>query len=76
MEINLISDTVTKPSKEMLEFMMSSNVGDDVFKDDPTVNELEHLIATKFGMESALFFPQEQWQIKLQLKYIPNQGIN
>ena len=32
-------------------------VGDDVFKDDPTVNELEHLIATKFGMESALFFP-------------------
>ena len=57
MEINLISDTVTKPSKEMLEFMMSSNVGDDVFKDDPTVNELEHLIATKFGMESALFFP-------------------
>ena len=57
MEINLISDTVTKPSKEMLEFMMSSKVGDDVFKDDPTVNELEHLIATKFGMESALFFP-------------------
>ena len=57
MEINLISDTVTKPSKEMLEFMMSSNVGDDVFKDDPTVNELEDLIATKFGMESALFFP-------------------
>ena len=57
MEINLISDTVTKPSKEMLEFMMSSNVGDDVFKDDPTVNELEDLIANKFGMESALFFP-------------------
>ena len=57
MEINLISDTVTKPSKEMLEFMMSSNVGDDVFKDDPTVNELEDLIATMFGMESALFFP-------------------
>ena len=57
MEINLISDTVTKPSKEMLEFMMSSNVGDDVFKDDPTVNELEDLIATKFGMESALYFP-------------------
>ena len=57
MEINLISDTVTKPSKEMLEFMLSSNVGDDVFKDDPTVNELEDLIATKFGMESALFFP-------------------
>ena len=57
MEINLISDTVTKPSKEMLEFMMSSNVGDDVFKMDPTVNALEQKVANLFGMEDALFFP-------------------
>ncbi|MBC8306506.1 MAG: threonine aldolase, partial [Pelagibacterales bacterium] len=40
MEINLISDTVTKPSKEMLNSMVNAEVGDDVFKEDPTVNEL------------------------------------
>lgn len=57
MEINLISDTVTKPTKEMLTFMMNANVGDDVFKHDPTVNHFEEKIATLFGMEAALFFP-------------------
>ena len=57
MEINLISDTVTRPCKNMLDFMMSSNVGDDVFKEDPTVNELEKILAQMFGKESALFFP-------------------
>ena len=57
MEINLISDTVTRPCKNMLDFMMSSNVGDDVFKEDPTVNELEKMLAQMFGKESALFFP-------------------
>lgn len=57
MEINLISDTVTKPSQEMLRFMFQANVGDDVYKQDPTVNELEAKVAVLFGMESALFFP-------------------
>ncbi len=57
MEINLISDTVTKPCVEMLDLMVRSNVGDDVFKEDPSVNELEDLVANMFGMESALFFP-------------------
>ncbi|MAU15790.1 MAG: threonine aldolase [Muricauda sp.] len=57
MEINLISDTVTKPSTEMLEAMMNAKVGDDVFKNDPTVNELESKVAEYFGMEAALFFP-------------------
>ena len=57
MEINLISDTVTKPSQEMLRFMFQANVGDDVYKQDPTVNELEARVAALFGMESALFFP-------------------
>ena len=55
MEINLISDTVTKPCKNMLDFMMNSNVGDDVFKEDPTINELEKMLAEMFGKESALF---------------------
>ena len=39
--IDLRSDTVTKPSKKMMQFMMEANVGDDVFQDDPTVNLFE-----------------------------------
>ncbi|PCE63864.1 threonine aldolase family protein [Sediminicola luteus] len=57
MEINLISDTVTKPSAAMLEAMLKAEVGDDVFKEDPTVNALEEEMAAFFGMEAALFFP-------------------
>lgn len=65
MVIDLISDTVTKPTPEMLEAMLNANVGDDVFKMDPTVNALEQKVAKLFDMEDALFFLQEQWQIKL-----------
>ena len=57
MKVNLISDTVTQPSKEMLEAMMSTTVGDDVFKEDPTVNIFEERVATMFNKEAALFFP-------------------
>ena len=57
MEINLISDTVTKPTQGMLEMMFQAEVGDDVFKQDPTVNELERYTAQLFGKEAALFFP-------------------
>jgi threonine aldolase len=57
MQINLISDTVTKPTKGMLKAMMNAEVGDDVFKSDPTVNKLQYKIAEMFGMEDALFFP-------------------
>lgn len=57
MNINLISDTVTQPSKGMLEAMMNAPVGDDVFKTDPSVNALEAKTAELFGMEAALFFP-------------------
>ncbi|MVO10866.1 aminotransferase class I/II-fold pyridoxal phosphate-dependent enzyme [Flavobacterium sp. TP390] len=57
MEINLISDTVTKPTQGMLEAMFQAEVGDDVFKQDPTVNELERYTAQLFGKEAALFFP-------------------
>jgi threonine aldolase len=53
--IDLRSDTVTKPSPQMLEAMMSAEVGDDVFGDDPTVQALEKKSAAMFGTESALF---------------------
>lgn len=57
MIINLLSDTVTKPTKGMLDAMLSAEVGDDVFKADPTVNRLQEKIAALFGKEDALFFP-------------------
>ena len=57
MKIDLISDTVTRPTKEMLAAMMSAEVGDDVFKSDPTVTALQKKAAALFGMEDALFFP-------------------
>ncbi|MES2543448.1 MAG: GntG family PLP-dependent aldolase [Bacteroidota bacterium] len=57
MIINLISDTVTKPTEEMLRFMFNAEVGDDVYKQDPTVIELENRVAEMFGMEAGLFFP-------------------
>ncbi|MEM9649127.1 MAG: GntG family PLP-dependent aldolase [Bacteroidota bacterium] len=57
MEVNLISDTVTNPSKGMLQAMMEARVGDDVFKNDPSVNALETKVADYFGMEASLFFP-------------------
>ncbi len=53
--IDLRSDTVTKPTKAMLEAMFTAEVGDDVFGDDPTVNALETKAAALFGMEAALF---------------------
>merc|ERR1711892_344320 len=54
---DLRSDTVTQPSKEMREAMASAEVGDDVFRDDPTVLELEKRVATMAGKEAALFVP-------------------
>ena len=57
MIVNLISDTITKPSFKMLEAMFSAPVGDDVFKEDPSVNKLEQELASLFGKEAALFFP-------------------
>lgn len=55
--IDLRSDTVTRPSADMLKAMFSAKVGDDVLGDDPTVNELEKRVASLFGKEAALFFP-------------------
>ena len=57
MQIDLRSDTVTRPSKGMLDAMMTAKVGDDVYAEDPTVNALEARVATLFGKPKALFFP-------------------
>ena len=55
--IDYRSDTVTKPTPGMHEAMMKAALGDDVFGEDPTINELESKAAQLFGMEAALFCP-------------------
>lgn len=55
MQIDLRSDTVTRPTPDMKEAMWSAPVGDDVLGDDPTVNALEEKAARLFGTEAALF---------------------
>ena len=55
--IDLRSDTVTRPGRAMLEAMMAAPVGDDVYGDDPTVNELQRYAAELAGKEAALFLP-------------------
>jgi threonine aldolase len=55
--IDLRSDTVTQPTPAMRQAMANARVGDDVYGDDPTVNELEALAATKTGKEAGLFVP-------------------
>ena len=57
MVVNLISDTITQPAPGMLEAMFHAKVGDDVFKEDPSVNAFEEEVAALFGKEAALFFP-------------------
>lgn len=57
MIINLISDTVTKPTSGMLQAMVQAEVGDDVFQEDPTINHLQEKLAAHFGMEAGLFCP-------------------
>jgi threonine aldolase len=57
MNVDLRSDTVTKPTPGMMEAMMTARVGDDVFGEDETINELERKAARIFGMEAGLFCP-------------------
>jgi threonine aldolase len=72
--INLISDTVTKPSKAMLDAMYNAKVGDDVFKSDPTVIRLQGKLAEMFGKEDALFFPSGSMANQAAIKLHTNPG--
>jgi threonine aldolase len=66
--IDLRSDTVTRPTKEMLEAMIASKVGDDVFNEDPTINELESFTAEMFGKEAALYCPSGTMTNQIAIK--------
>lgn len=74
MEINLVSDTITKPSPEMVEYMMKARVGDDVYKLDESTNELEKTVADLFGMEAALFFPSGTMANQVAIKLHTHSG--
>lgn len=75
--IDLRSDTVTKPSPEMLEAMLSAPLGDDVFMEDPTVIELESKLASMFGKEAGLFCPSGTMtnQIAIRMHTVPGQEV-
>lgn len=55
--VDLRSDTVTRPTPEMYEAMTRATLGDDVLGDDPTVQQLEALVAARLGKEAGLFVP-------------------
>ena len=74
MKIDLRSDTVTKPSKAMLEYMLEAKVGDDVFREDETVNALESRLAEMFGKTDALFFPSGTMANQTAIKLHTNPG--
>ena len=56
-KIDLRSDTITLPTKEMLSAIDCADLGDDVFQEDPTINQLEELASKRFNKEAALFVP-------------------
>ena len=68
LQIDLRSDTVTKPSAHMLQAMMQAPVGDDVINEDPSINELENYSANLFGKQSALFCPSGTMTNQIAIK--------
>lgn len=66
--IDFRSDTLTKPTLGMLSAMNKAKVGDDVFREDPTVNELENVCANYFGMEAGLFCPSGTMTNQIAIK--------
>ncbi|KXA89312.1 threonine aldolase [candidate division MSBL1 archaeon SCGC-AAA259A05] len=75
--IDLRSDTVTKPVAEMREEMARAEVGDDVYGEDPTVNELQKMVAERFDRESALFVPSGSMgnQIAVNIHTVPGNEV-
>ena len=75
--VDLRSDTVTRPSPGMRAAMASAEVGDDVYGEDPTINELEASVAALFGHEAALFAPTGSManQIAIQLSVPPGEEL-
>jgi threonine aldolase len=75
--IDLRSDTVTRPTKGMLEAIFSAKLGDDVYGEDPSVNELEAKVAANFGFEAAVFCPSGTMtnQVAIKTHTIPGDEV-
>ena len=72
--IDLRSDTVTTPTKDMRRAMMNATVGDDVFAEDTTVNKFQQKVAALFGFEAALFVPSGVMGNQIAIKLLTNPG--
>ena len=68
------SDTVTKPSPEMLAAMLKADLGDDVYGDDPTVNNFEKDLAEMFGKQAALFTPTGSMANQIAIRLLVKPG--
>ena len=69
------SDTVTKPTAEMLDFMLKAQLGDDVYDEDPTVNALQAYAASIFGFDAALYCSSgtQTNQIRITFRRLKNE---
>lgn len=72
--VDFRSDTVTRPTEEMLKAMASAKLGDDVYGDDPTVNTLEEESADVVGKEAAVFVPTGTMGNQLSIMYHTSPG--
>ena len=72
--IDLRSDTVTRPSPAMRQAMAKAEVGDDVYGEDPTVNQLQQEVATLLGKEDALFVPSGTMANQIALHVLTDPG--
>ncbi|HYM20457.1 MAG TPA: GntG family PLP-dependent aldolase [Candidatus Kapabacteria bacterium] len=72
--IDLRSDTVTRPSDAMRQAMAMAPVGDDVFGEDPTVNELQTEVAALLGKEAALYVPTGCMANQLAVNFLAGEG--
>lgn len=72
--VDLRSDTVTQPTDEMRRAMAAAEVGDDVYGEDPTVNQLQELFAERVGKPAALFVPSGTMGNQLALRLLTRPG--
>jgi len=74
--VDLRSDTVTRPTPEMRKAMADAEVGDDVYGEDPTVNELQEAFAERVGKQAALFVPSGTMGNQLALRLLTTPGTS
>ena len=72
--VDLRSDTVTTPTPEMRRAMAAADVGDDVYGEDPTVNRLESIAATRLGTDAALYVASGTLANQLALRVLGRPG--